>query len=121
MLCAMTKRVLILGLRPDLVAELERALDGLGATIAGGSTLEDLRARFAEGDFDHVILGGGLDVETRAAAVREIFSLSDRATVHMKDQRSGPEGFAPFVTAVLSGLAGYDPQLSPRAILRARR
>jgi hypothetical protein len=53
--------------------------------------------------------------------VREVFALSDRATVHMKDQMSGPEGFVPFARAVLTGLADYEPQPSPNAVLRAQR
>jgi hypothetical protein len=52
--------------------------------------------------------------------VRAVFQSSDRATVHMKDQMSGPEGFLPFARAVLVGL-GYQPGKSPNAILRARR
>ena len=68
-----------------------------------------------------MIIGGGLDLEARAAMVRVVFQASDRATVHMKDQMSGPEGFLPFVRAVLAGLAGYEPRESPDAILRAQR
>ncbi|HEY5987962.1 MAG TPA: hypothetical protein VIV12_16555 [Streptosporangiaceae bacterium] len=53
--------------------------------------------------------------------VRAVFQSSDRATVHMKDQMSGPEGFLSFARAVLGGLGGYAPRESPNAILRARR
>jgi len=62
-----------------------------------------------------------LDLEARAAIVREVCQASDRATVHRKDQMSGPEGFLSFVRDVLSGLGGYEPRESPDAILRARR
>ncbi len=62
-----------------------------------------------------------MDLEARAAIVREVFQASDRATMHMKDQMSGPEGIIPFVRAVLSGLGGYEPREWPNAILRARR
>jgi hypothetical protein len=67
-----------------------------------------------------VIIGGGLDLEARAAMVRAVFPSSDRATVHMKDQMSGPGGFLPFARAVLGGLSGYAPRESPDAIARAR-
>jgi hypothetical protein len=70
---------------------------------------------------DHVIIGGGLDLEARAAMVRAVFQSSNRATVHMKDQMSGPEGFLPFAGAMPGGLGGYQPGESPNAILRARR
>ena len=60
-------------------------------------------------------------VEARAAMVRMVFQSSDRATVHMKDQMSGPEGFLPFVKAVLGGLSSYEPSESHNAFLRAGR
>jgi hypothetical protein len=66
-------------------------------------------------------MGGGLDLETRLEVVREVFRSSDRATVHLKDHLSGPEGFLPFARSVLLGLKGYEPQASPKAILRAQR
>jgi hypothetical protein len=53
--------------------------------------------------------------------VGEVFQSSDLATVHMKDHMSGPEGFPPFVRSVLLGLNEYEPQESPRAVLRAQR
>jgi hypothetical protein len=76
---------------------------------------------FGRADIDHVIVGGGLDLEARAAMVREVFQASDRATVHMKDQMSGPEGFLPLARAVLAGLGGYEPRQSPNTVLRAGR
>jgi hypothetical protein len=66
-------------------------------------------------------MGGGLDLDTRLAVVREVFQSSDQTTVHLKDQMSGPEGYLPFVRSVLTGLNDYAPQPSPQAILRARR
>jgi hypothetical protein len=117
---AMAKRVMILGLRADFMEEFRRELDGRDIElVAGTGSVQDVKAAFAEGDFDEVFLGGGLSVETRLAVVNEIFHLSDRATVHMKDHRSGPEGYVPFVTAVLNGLADYHPVDSPNAIHRA--
>ena len=116
----MAKRVLVLGLRPDLIEAFRRELTGPGLELVSGSDIADLHAAFAAGDVDHVILGGGLDIETRLSAVRIVFELSDRATVHMKDQLSGPEGFVPFAIALVHGLANYEPRLSPNATLRAR-
>lgn len=88
--------------------------------LLGGSGLEDVQATFAQADIDHVIVGGGLELETRLEMVREVFQASDRATVHLKDQLSGPEGFLPFVRSVLLGLEDYEPHESPQAILRAK-
>jgi hypothetical protein len=87
----------------------------------GGTGVDDVRSAFARADIDHVIVGGGLDLETRLEMVREVFQSSDRATVHLKDHLSGPEGFLPFVRSVLLGVKDYEPQASPRAVLRAQR
>ena len=117
----MATRVVILGLKPALIEEIERELGLADVELLAGTDLDDLGAAFVDRDVDHVFLGGGLDVETRANAVREVFRLSDRTTVHLKDALSGPEGYAPFARAVLHGLADYQPEPSPNAILRAQR
>lgn len=117
----MAKRILFLGLRPDLIQQIREQFDRPGLEVVSGSTLEDLRAALAAGDIDHVFLGGGLDIATRALAVQTVFQLSDRATVHMKDQLSGPQGYVPFAAAVLQGVLEYEPQSSPDAILRAAK
>ena len=46
--------------------------------------------------------------------------LSDQATVHVKDQLSGPDGFIPFARVLLRGLAGYQPKQSRDGAARAR-
>jgi hypothetical protein len=97
-------RVLILGLSAALVENFRQELDQHDVELVAGTDLEGLRAAFADKDVDHVILGGGLDIATRADAVREVFRLSDRATVHMKDQLSGPEGFVPFAEPCCAAL-----------------
>jgi hypothetical protein len=117
----MAKRVLLLGVRADLLEGVMRELQREGVEFLGGTGVSDVEPAFRQADIDHVVIGGGLDPEDRAAIVRLVFQSSDRATVHMKDQMSGPEGLLPFVRAVLAGLGGYDPQQSPNAILRAQR
>jgi hypothetical protein len=117
----MAKRVLLVGLLPNLVEKIRKELDLPDLEVLGGSGVEDIRAAFAQGDIDHVFLGGGLDLEVRAQAIVAVFESSDRATVHLKDAMSGPEGFVPFARAVLRGLQDYQLEASPRAILRARR
>ena len=117
----MAKTVLLLGVRADLLETVEQELHAPGVEFLGGTDVADVGPAFHQADIDHVIIGGGLDLEARATMVREVFQSSDRATVHMKDQMSGPEGFLPFVRAMLAGLAGYEPGESPNAILRAQR
>lgn len=117
----MTKRVMIVGLRAGLVDGFRQQLDRRDVDVVAGTGIEDIRSAFATADIDHVFLGGGLDLQARLAAVAEVFQSSDRTTVHMKDHLSGPEGFVPFVRAVLRGLGDYEPVPSDRALLRADR
>jgi hypothetical protein len=117
----MAKRIMIVGLRAGLVDEFQQQLDLPDIELIVGTGVEDVRSAFAVADIDHVFLGGGLDLQTRLAAVAEVFQSSDQATVHMKDHLSGPEGFVPFVQAVLRGLGDYAPIPSERAVLRAHR
>lgn len=117
----MPTKVFMAGLRPDVMAEFRRRLDIPGVELLSGTEVADLRAALARDDIDHVVIGGGLDLATRLDMVRAAFESSDRATVHMKDHRSGPEGFVPFVRSVLAGLATYQPRASAQAVLRADR
>ena len=116
----MTKRILLLGVMAAILEDVQQQLQKPDIEFLGGTGVDDVRSAFGQGDIDHVIVGGGIDLETRLEMVREVFQSSDRATVHMKDQMSGPEGFLPFVRSVLLGLDDYEPHESPRAILRAR-
>jgi len=116
-----TRRVLILGLMPGLLDDFRRQLDVPDVELVGGTGVDDVRSAFVQGDLDHVIMGGGLNLQTRLEVVREVFQSSDKATVHLKDHLSGPEGFVPFARSVLRGLSDYEPRPSPRAILRAQR
>lgn len=105
----MTKGALLLG-RTAIVVEDAQEQAGLpDIELLAGTGIDDVRSALAEGSVDHVIMGAGLDLETRLDIVREVFASSERTTVHMKDHGSGPEGFLPFVRSVLSGLADYEP------------
>lgn len=117
----MTKRILLLGVKATVLDDVRQQVPMSDVELLAGTGIDDVRSAFAHADLDHVIMGGGLDLETRLAVVREVFQSSDRATVHLKDHLSGPEGFLPFVRAVLAGLKDYEPQPSPQAVLRARR
>lgn len=117
----MAKKVLLVGLLPSLVEDFRKQLAAPGVEFLGGGGADDVRATLAQTDVDHVFLGGGLSLDVRLEAIRAVFESSDKVTVHMKDHLSGPEGFVPFVRAVLGGLDGYEPRASDRAVLRARR
>lgn len=72
--------------------------------IFGGTGVDDVRSTFAQTEVDHVFMGAGIELEKRLEIVAEVFRLSNTTTVHLKDSASGPQGFLPFVQAVLAGL-----------------
>lgn len=104
----MTKNVLLLGRRESVIDDVTRHLDLADVQLIGGTGLDDVRSAFARASIDHVIMGAGIDLETRLQIVHEIFQLSDSTTVHMKDRITGPQGFLPFVQSVLRGLDNYE-------------
>jgi hypothetical protein len=112
--------VLLVGLRPAMVENFRWELDRQDVELLAGTDLDGLRAALADKKVDHVILGGGLDIPERADAIREVVRLSDQATVHVKDQLSGSEGFIPFARALLRGLADYRPEQSDDGAARAQ-
>ena len=103
-----TRTVLILGRRHSVVddAEHQLQLELPGIHVLEGISIEDARAAFAQTKIDHVIMGAGLELEDRLQIIREVFQTSDTTSVHMKDRASGPQGFLPFIRAVLRGLEG---------------
>ena len=100
------KCVLLLGRDGIDAGEARAFLQLPDVDLYGGGSIEDLRATFARAEVDHVIMGAGLPLEVRLALVREVFELSKTTTVHMKDVATGPQGFFPFVRAVLRGVLG---------------
>jgi hypothetical protein len=111
----MTKSVLLLGVKRGLIDEMTEQIGMRDFKLFDGTGIDDARSVLAKEHIDHVIIGGGIDLETRLEVIRELFRSSDRTTVHLKDQISGPEGFVPFAHSVLSGLKGYEFVASPNA------
>jgi hypothetical protein len=102
------KTVLLLGRRGVVIDEIKERLRPAGVRLIGGTNLDDVQAAFAQTRIDHVIMGAGIDLEARLEIIREIFQRSDTTTVHMKDRATGPDGFLPFIAAVLRGLDDYQ-------------
>jgi hypothetical protein len=118
---SVTKRVLLLGVVAAIVEDVQQQLQMPEIEFIGGTSVDDVRSAFAQADINHVIIGGGLDLEVRLKMIQQVFLASDLASVHMKDQMSGPEGFLPFARSLLIGLNDYEPHESGRAILRGQR
>lgn len=107
--------VLLLGRTEIVVEDAERHLGMPDVRLLGGTGLDDVRRAFStEARIDHVIMGAGLDLQTRLEIVREVFERSDRTTVHLKDRATGPEGFLPFVRALLHGLRQFPEERDSR-------
>ena len=100
----MTKNILLIGRTPSVIDEVISKTESPNFHfLAGGNTIEEVRSIFSMHSIDHVIVGGGIDLERRIEIVRDVFRLSDSTTVHMNSP-SGPESFLPFVRSVLSGI-----------------
>jgi hypothetical protein len=95
---------MLLGREGIVVENAIAQLQIQGYRLFGGTGIEDVRRTFAERSIDAVIMGAGIDLDSRLEIVREIFRLSSTTTVHMKDAASGREGFLTFVGAILRGL-----------------
>ncbi len=100
----MSKKILLLGFTDSVLADAQQQLARPDLEVFLGKSVEDVRSRLSQTTIDHVFIGGKLAVETHLAVAWEVLQVSDAATVHLQD-RLGPEGFLPFVQAVLRGLA----------------
>jgi hypothetical protein len=101
----MPVNVLLVGLQESVVEAARNQLAFPNVELGGATDLDGIRSAFARMPVDHVIMGAGLDLDTRLDIVREIFTLSTSTTVHMKDRASGPDSFLPFARSILTGLA----------------
>lgn len=99
----MTKTVLIVGRTPSVNEDVLARVHLPEIRLISGSTIDEVRAAFNSNSIDHVILGGGIELEQRLEIVRAIFHLSSSTTVHMNSP-SGPESYLPFIQSVLNGI-----------------
>ncbi len=100
----MSKKILLLGVLDSILADVQQQVARPDFEFFRGTSVEDVRSTLARTTIDHVITGGGIELETRLQMVREIFQSSDKTSVHMKSHIPRSEGFLPFVRSVLRGL-----------------
>jgi hypothetical protein len=100
----MSKKILLLGVLDSILADVQQQVARPDFEFFRGTSVEDVRSTLARTNIDHVIMGGGIELETRLQMVREIFQSSDTTSVHMKSHIPRSEGFLPFVRSVLRGL-----------------
>ncbi|HEX9658114.1 MAG TPA: hypothetical protein VGB89_14500 [Bacteroidota bacterium] len=99
----MNRHVLLVGRKESIIENVKKNLHAKDVTLHGGTSIHDVREVLEKEKIDLVIMGAGLDMETRCEMVKIIFSMSNSTTVHMKDEASGPEGMLPFVRSILVG------------------
>ena len=99
----MSKKILLLGITDSVLANAQQQLTRPDLEVFLGKSVEDVRSRLSQTPIDHVFIGGRLAEETHLEVAWEVIEASGTTTVHLQD-RSGPEGFLPFVQAVLRGL-----------------
>ena len=100
----MSNNVLLPGRTCIVLDDVEAGLDVRDVSLFAGTSLDDVVTAMSEQPIHHVIMGAGIDLDTRLAIVRHIFETSTSTTVHMKDRDSGPAGMLPFVNGLLTGL-----------------
>jgi hypothetical protein len=99
----MSQKILLLGITDSVLANAQQQLTRPDLEVFLGKSVEDVRSRLSQTPIDHVFIGGRLAEETHLEVAWEVIQASETTTVHLQD-RSGPEGFLPFVQAVLRGL-----------------
>jgi hypothetical protein len=104
----MSTKILLLGLSDSVLADAQQQLVHPDLEVFRGTSVEDVRSTMAQTSIDHVFMGGGLPTkpQLQMEMVWAIFQSSGTTTVHMLDTTRGPQGFLPFVQAVLRGLMG---------------
>lgn len=103
----MTKNILLLGRTGFILEDVQHQLQTPNIQLFASTGIENVRSAFAKAKTDRVVMGAGIDLETRLQIVRKIFQSSDTTTVYMKDRATGPQGMLPFVRSVLSGVRDY--------------
>lgn len=99
------KHLLLVGRLPGIVDNIKAQIQVPGLEMYGATNDAEVRAEVTNHPIDTVIMGGGLDDDTRGALCETIMSIREDICIHLKDRASGPEGMAAFVRGVIKGFA----------------
>src|SRR5947209_4728613 len=80
---SMNKKILLLGVLDSILLDVQQQVARPNFEYFRGTSVEDIRSVFAQTTIDHVIMGGGILLETRLEMVRFIFEWSKTTSVHM--------------------------------------
>ena len=101
----MTINILLVGRTHVVLDGAEAEIDIPDVELSSATNAKEVVDSFSTTDFRHVFMGAGIALEERLLVVRAVYDASDTATIHLKDVDSGPEGFLPFVKAILAALS----------------
>lgn len=99
------KHLLLVGRLPGIVDNIKAQIEVPGIEMYGATNAAEVRAEMSNHPIDTVIMGGGLDDDTRGALCKLIMSIRDDLSIHLKDRASGPEGMTEFVRGVIKGFS----------------
>ena len=102
----MKKNVLLLGRMSINIPNFETGVIAQNINLFSGTNLEEVKNVFNQNNnqIEMVIMGAGIDLDSRLKIIEHIFTVSKSSTVHMKDWNSGPAGMLPFVNGILKGI-----------------
>jgi hypothetical protein len=100
----MVLRVLLIGRTHNVLDNAMALLNLPDVELQAATNAEEAAQALRHAGFSHVFMGAGIDLDERLRIVRSVFDASDTTTIHLKDAASGPEGFLPFVRAILTAL-----------------
>lgn len=89
--------------------EARAALDpALDLELFTGASLDDVELVLSNHPIDTLIIGAGVDPDTRVAIMRRVLAVSDSTTVHLEGEDSDGNGVMPFANGVLTGLTWHQ-------------
>ena len=94
--------VLLLGRTGVVLDDVAAMIDTSSIMLHAATSFEEVQSVMAETPIHTVIMGAGIELDSRLAIVRHIFENSTSTKVHMKDWDSGPAGMIPFVNSALT-------------------
>ena len=109
--------VLLIGKLPHVIGNVAEQLDHLPIQWLGAHDQpEVVRQLETEPRIVCVIMGAGLDDQTRGDLIGIIAALRPDVCIHLKDRSSGPEGLVPFVERVVQMQVLNHPQSTVPAV-----
>jgi DNA-binding response OmpR family regulator len=97
------KNILLLGRLASIVDKLTDELNDSNITLYGATNIGEAMLQLDSLPIDVVIMGGGLDDDTRAELCKLIWSKRDDLCLHIKDKASGPDSMSDFIIKVAKG------------------